>query len=477
MRSLAQAVDLLSEEEITQIHQGALKIVEEVGMVVENEKMLERLGESGARVDRRTKRIFFSRKFVEDFLQGIRENKAVSNKEPREIKKAKAPASGYCLNYLNPETNRVEKNTLSSVIKLTILADYLENCNSIGMIGIPSDVPAPLLPLYGRYICWRYAEKTPSNAYCLWDLEVCPYILELCERVAAMEKRDINNIFRGSIFLISPLKLAEAEASQFVYFWERGYFVNISHMLSAGGTAPVTLSGTLTLALAEDIFISLILKTFFNYPKFKMGTTLAVLDMKTGVYPYGRPEQSLMEIAYSQLKRYYGAEGEGQAGRGSNAKGLDVELGLFTGSNAILNLLCVKNPTVHLGKISVDEIISPVLMVIHNEYLNYLNRLSQGFEVSAETIAFEVIKEVGPGGTFIDHPHTFQYFKKELWSSNLFSSYNLDAYLAGREKSLLDRAKEICFEVWQNYSPRGISEETEQEILKIIEKAKKKLTI
>ena len=470
MKSLCSFYNILSEGEIKAIYKTALKILNEVGVIIDSDKILEVLAASGAKVDKTKSKAFFSENYTEKFMAESVPHEPVIAVDV----KATGGVGGYALNYLNPENHKIERNTLESTKKLIILADKLSNVSNIGLLAIPSDIDPILTPLYGRFLLWRYAEKKNANCYLVWDPKVIPYIIEMCEIMAAYKKKPVKEVFRAGGFLISPLHLSKEEAEQFVFFWQKGLYYNIDTMNSLGGTSPVTIAGTLAVWLAEQIFVNIMNRVFYKKQVLEMGSCIAPLDMRKGIYPYGRPEGQLANIAASQIVRYLKAEGGGSAGGGNSAKGIDIESGLQTGAGAIMRMLTVGVPSMSIGKFSVDEVVSPELMVIHNEFIDHLNRLLAGFEVNEETLAFDVIKEVGAGGMFTDTEHTVEHFKKEIWMPELFSSEMLATWLI-EQKTIIDKAKEVCDKIWKEYSPRGIDEKTENDLLKVIESAKKVL--
>ena len=63
--------NVLSDEEIRLIESGALRILEEMGMEVQNRPLLEILAEFGLPVDFGNGRVRFPRLFVERFLSLI----------------------------------------------------------------------------------------------------------------------------------------------------------------------------------------------------------------------------------------------------------------------------------------------------------------------------------------------------------------------------------------------------------------------
>ena len=58
-------------------------------------------------------------------------------------------------------------------------------------------------------------------------------------------------------------------------------------------------------------------------------------------------------------------------------------------------------------------------MVFHNENLAAISRVLKGVEISDETLALDVIDEIGPEGHFLGHEHTLKHFRKEFFFPKL----------------------------------------------------------
>lgn len=129
----------------------------------------------------------------------------------------------------------------------------------------------------------------------------------MCEAVADELGVGIPEIFHGHIHLISPLKLGHEEARIFTFFAERGLRIGIGNMSSAGGTAPVTLAGAIAIHLAQGMFINILRRAYFGDMRISLGCSISPLDMRTGMYPYGRPEKEMCNVAMAQMARRYGA--------------------------------------------------------------------------------------------------------------------------------------------------------------------------
>ena len=190
--------------------------------------------------------------------------------------------------------------------------------------------------------------------------------------------------------------------------------------------------------------------------------------MRTGMYPYGRPEKELCNIAMAQMARRYGAHFHGHCGH-SDAKRPSVEAGWQKALNSIPTLMVCGQTMISCGLLSVDEVFSPIQLVIDDEIVSHLRRFARGFEVNGETLALDLIKEIGPGGCFLDTEHTARHFHTELWEPRLFSRSMLNAWRQGGMKTDADHATDVYRDIIAREPlPALISDSLERELLDFI---------
>ena len=406
-------IRVLNQGEEDAVHRTALRILDEVGVVVEGEPLLERLAAFGARADLAAQRVTFPPPLVERFIADSEQL------DWEAVEPSVAGVAGvYHGYYLRPETDEFEPWTLPTLLRYLKLAHHLEHTN--GFISVTFQVrgvPEAALEPFFHYLAFKLHGHSAAGAT---DVRRCPCILEMCEAAASELGDDGRKLFRGVIYMISPLKLGHQEAEVFAFFAERGIRTGIGHMLSAGGTAPVTLAGALALNLAQDLFVNLVQRAWFGGRELGLGGSIAPLDMRTGMYPYGRPEQQMCNVAMAQMARRYGVGYGGHCGL-SDAKRPSVEAGFQKALGSIPSLLACGQTSIACGLLSVDEVFSPVQMIIDDEMVGALQRFARGFEVSEETLAFEAIKEAGPGGCFLGTEHTARHHRAELWEPRLFA--------------------------------------------------------
>ena len=472
MHIAGHAYDVMSAQEVDLIHQGALRILGEMGMEVQNRRLLEVLAGFGLRVDSENERAYFPPSLVERFIAD-----SVKYDWEHAQPRVSGSAGVYHGLYHDPASNGLVPWTESALAFYFALARHLPHLDGASMLGCRLPVPALLEPLYERYYCWLYGAEEGGSIYLG---EVCPYLLDLYQVLAGARGVPLEQVFRASVYVVPPLKLGRHEAYQVAYFWERGLRVSIGGGMPAmGATAPVTLAGAVTLNLAEQLALSILNRALFGDNRFSLHCSISVMDMRTAIRPFGRPEMAIANLMTAQLARHYGAAFSGHAGL-TDAKLPSAEAGAQKMLSGIPTLLVGGSLWVDAGLLSIDEVYSPIQMVLDDEMLSALKQFTREFQVSEETIGLGTIFEAGPGGQFLDKPHTARHFRSEHWEPGIWSRHMLRPWLdAGRQLDV-DRARELALEVQAEVqqgglAPPGMPEGVEREVLGVIERARRAL--
>ena len=196
--------------------------------------------------------------------------------------------------------------------------------------------------------------------------------------------------------------------------------------------------------------------------------------MRRGWFPFGRPERGLAILAVGQMAQHYRAAFWGSAIY-NDAKDVGIEAGMQAAFNSIPAIMAGSLGLECFGLTSGAEASSPIQLVIDNEFCGALKRYARGFEVNEETLAFDLIKEVGPGGAFTDQMHTVEHFRTEHWEPAIFAREGLNAWREGDKKVAIDYAREICEKVFAEYHPENITDEVEKQLLDVIKRAENDL--
>lgn len=455
---------VLNEQEISRIVEAAAAILDRTGVLVENDRILEKLGEWGGRVDKAGRRVYFDTKRVETFLQNVK-RVVWGDKKPR----VSATVEIYQGFFLDPVDNAYKGWDEAHFMNTLRLAKALPHISGMLMLGCPlKEAPVDKQPLYERLYCWKYG-ITPGGS--IWDSTLCESLYALHNTYAEETGKPVEEVFHAAVYLISPLKFAAVEAEQFLYFYERGLKVGVGANGTLGGSFPVTVAGALAVHLAENLFIGILNHVFFGTDTLHISTSITAMDMSSGALQYGRPEKSLANIAMAQIARSLGAGFNGHCGL-SDAKQPGCEAGMQKLTSAFFNAAAGGDFYLAAGLLATDEVLSPIQMIFDHEALSSVAHIFKGIEADPEALGLEAIFEEGPGGSYLASEHTAFNFREALWVPSVWSKAMYGVWEGRGRKNDLELARERYLEIIgrQVELPQQISGQTEQKLLKVIHK-------
>ncbi len=459
-RAMRLQPGFLSRSQVQTIHANALRVLDEVGVRVEHAELRHRLESVGGRTGQ-DEMLCFRPADVERLIAQAPKTR-LSERPPR----VGLRVGIYHSRYLDPKTNELLPFNEERLARYIDLARQL-NADGIGMLGVPFAVeglPPGLAPLAEKLYSWKLGCR-PDGSIISTDL--CEPILEMYRCHAASVGRPLEDAFHAAGYLVSPLRLARLECEQLLFFHRHGLRMYIGHMPSQGGTAPVTFAGALTLTLAERIFIFLLQRCLWPEEPFHIDGTPATMDMRSGLSFYGRPEMQRFNVALADLARFYGCSCAGHTGL-TDAKLPSVEAGVQKAAGALITALACGSAAVSGGLLGVDEICSPVQLVLDRDLVDGLKALLIEPQVSDELCALEDIRAVGAGGNFLGTELTVHRFRQELWQSRTWSHHSTSGWsLAGR-KIDLDLAREVVAKHDKGFAGQSyITPEEERELWRI----------
>ena len=142
------------------------------------------------------------------------------------------------------------------------------------------------------------------------------------------------------------------------------------------------------------------------------------MDMRLGSHCYFHGERLFYQSFTGQWARKYGLPVFGTGGI-SDSFGADFQLGAETAISLYGSVLTGQNLIHDLGVIGSGFRNSPEVLAALDEMVGMVKRVTEGVEVNDETLAVDVIDEVGHGGTFLSEAHTRKYGKTELFMPDM----------------------------------------------------------
>ncbi len=438
MNRLRSSVSVLSGDEIERIHVASLRILERTGVKMPERECLAACAEAGAEVDAGAQIVRIPARVMDDALCRMRRevhSDEVPSDEPARLS-GRISTQIYVVDH---RANSRRLGVTDDILKGIALVRKLKNIPTCNAVVVPSDVPAQLSDVVSFQMIYTYSEK-PGGTYVL-----TPFSARHILAMAAEMGREAPFL----LDTVSPLQFQANSLEIAVLFARAKQPVTISPMVMAGGTGPVTLAGTLALANAEALAsLFLIYALSGGMPAY---TSIPhSLDLRTTLCSFGSANQALLGVAVAQLARHYGFIPECNAGL-TDSPVPDFQAGCEKTLTATFAALAGVREVGAQGIAGSDQGFSFEQLVLDNEWLEAYNYVLGGLEVSAETLAEDVISAVGIGGSFLGHEHTAAHMRTSYPYSKLPARDAWETWQARGAKDALARAGEFVEQATAGY--------------------------
>lgn len=154
---------------------------------------------------------------------------------------------------------------------------------------------------------------------------------------------------------------------------------------------------------------------------------------------------------------------------------MDAQSGHEKNMTAMIPALAGSNIIYGMGMIEMGMTISYEQLLIDAEIVRMVRRIMQGITVDELHLAANVIKNVGPGGTFLSQKHTLEYLKEESSQASLFDRRTFDAWLKSGGLDTYHAANKEAKRILETYKPEPLEDEVKLTLRKIIEEAEYEL--
>lgn len=431
---------VLSEAQIRTIHSASLRILEEIGVEVPHEIILQSFHEKGAKVDFEKKRVFIPESLVKWSLDKAGKSYTLYGRDlskKAEFGKGKRnynSISGEAL-WLDEIGGKRRYPVMQDVVSAAKTGDALESITIPGAMADPSDIPV-------NWRCVAVAAemlKNTSKPVTLWfhDRASAKYLVELAAALrGSCEDAEKYPPFYPFFEPISPLRFPFNGIDLLFETAKINLPVPIGPMAQMGLSAPTTIAGTIAQENAEILAGICITQLIREGMPVCYGGICHAFDMATTQMIFCGPEQAIFGVAMTQMGKHYGLPVYVNVGL-TDSKRPDAQAGLEIAATLTLAASAGADIFGHMGICGVDQAASLDMLVLQNEIISYVESVSRKLEIDDETLGISTIMDVVNGGeNFIEHMHTFEHFRKELWFPKLLDRNYYQQWLDAGAKSL-----------------------------------------
>jgi len=470
-------LQLLSREEIEDIHNASLEILENPGLEILSKRALDILKEAGGYVNYEKNRVTIPRELVKEALEKAPKTLTYGARNPEnsfllDKREVHFTTNGYAVFIRDHETGERRYSTQRDLARWAVLADYLDAVHVIWPSLNPTDVPEHMQRLSAVFTCLSNSEKHVEHF--AENGREAQYEIEIAAAIAGgKEELKKNPVISAVQCPIAPLRFDKGLTDAVIEFAKAGIPVVSLSMPVSGLTGPATLAGSLVVNNAE-VLGNVVLSEFAapSAPLIYAGSP-GSMDVKTGAYVEA-PENALLNAALTQLARYYDLPCEISGGSSSSKlpdaqAAYDGAIGFLTTILTGPDLLC------GLGGLDSANTMSPEMLIICNEIIGEALRIARGIQVNDDTLAVDVIRKVGPGGNFLAEKHTLDHLLKEHLAPKISNREPYESWKRNGSKNIVDVSREKIKEILEKHKPIALEKHVQMNIEEIMKRAEAEL--
>jgi len=436
-------LEMLHGALVERIVDEGLTLLERHGVMVENVEALRLLGDAGAAIDIGSQRARLGRKLVEECLASTPSSVTLYDRSGGRSyavggDEVHFDPGSAAVTLLDHDTRTERKASTADLIDFFKLVETLEHFHfqSTGLIAF--DVPAAVADCYRLYVGLCLSEK--------------PFVTGTFRVEAFRPMKDLLAAVRGgegglrskplAIFDACPsppLKWSNLTAQSLVDAARAGIPSELISMGMTGATSPVTIAGTLVQHVAENLCGLAICQVARRGAPVIFGGSPSSFDMRKGTTPMGAIETMMIDAAYAQIGKFLKLPTHAYMAL-SDAKVNDPQAGFETALGAALGALAGVNVISGPGMLDFESAQSFEKLAIDDGICAMVYRLLEGIAQRNDPIALDTFEGFTPGMSFLSHPHTRQWYRKEHIPAGLVDRDPYEAWVTAGRTSIVDKA-------------------------------------
>jgi len=460
----------LSDSDVEQIHQTALRLLAEVGLGDATDSGIEIMTAAGCTLSPQG-RLLYPRALVEDTIAKAGRNFVLHGQDRKHDlepwgKRAYFGTAGAAVNIVDPRTG-YRDSTVQDLYDIGRVVDVMDHIHFFQRAVVPRDVPDPYEMDFNT--CYASVMSTTKHVGSSWvhpDHLVKSF--EMLHAIAGSEQkwRERPFVSQSNCFVVPPMKFA-ADACRCLEVAVRGGMpVLLLSAGQAGATAPAALAGALAQEVAEVLAGLVYVNAIKPGAPAIFGTWCFVSDLRTGAMSGGSPEQALLSSAAGQMANFYQLTG-GTASGMTDSKIPDGQSGAEKALNHALVGNCGVNMIYESAGMHASLLgFSLESLVIDNDIIGAAQRTIKGIEVNEERLSFETIKDVclnGPGH-FLGSGQTLQLMQTEYLYPTVGDRRSPNEWREQGSSDVSDRAARKVAEILATHYPQHVPESVDTEL-------------
>jgi trimethylamine--corrinoid protein Co-methyltransferase len=469
---------MLSQDQLQELFDGVLHVLEVTGLEVQHAEARAILEEAGAWVD--GERVRVPSHLVKKALASAPRSFTIFARDGNPKHNIRiGPGRAHFgpgptpPNFIDIETLERRPYVKDDARIVARICDALPNIDFVESLGTVNDVHHELSASY------EFAEMFPNTSKPIVAWSFGKDDAEDIHQIAIAEAGGQRAFEQRPNYVhycepLSPLVSTEEAMDKLIFCARHRVPVIFTPCPLAGGTAPITAAGIIVQAAAESWMGLVVAQAIQPGLPFFMGGVLSVMDMSAMILSYGAPELALMMAGSTELAHFAGLP-LWQTGGCTDSKTLDEQAALEGSLSCFFSALTGGDLCHDVGYTESGLTGSILQTVMMDEAIGYSRRITRGIEVNEDTLAVDVIHDVGPNGHYLREPHTRRHFRTEFWYPNLCDRRNFEEWDMMGRSTMRDRVIERAHQLLATHEPSPIKPETKEAIARVLAAAEERV--
>ncbi len=416
------SLNILSDDAVERIHTATLDVIESVGVRFPSSQALEIWEAHGATVDRETMVVKAPGHLIEEALKKAPPVYTLAARDPAQDlpldgNHVFVGTDGCGVEVIDLETRQRRRSGWQDVADIARVADYMEQIAFHWVAVSAQDRPPQTRGLHELLAIWQNSTKHVQTESIYASQAEARAAVEMAAAIAggreALRERPILSIMQCTA---PPLGHDGGSLEAGLIAAEAGLPVGFMTMTSCASTAPVTLAGNLVVGNAEVISALALMELAYPGVPIYYAAAQTTMDLRTGGYTGGGPEDFLFGAATNVLADFYNVP-LSMGAFATGAKAPNWQAGIENSLSSFMASLVMSDMLLGVGLLHGSRIWSYEQMLMDCEIFDIVHKMMQGIVVDDSTLALEIIREVGPGGNFLKQKHTKKNMRN-LWVPN-----------------------------------------------------------
>ncbi len=449
MSTVQASFNVLSTEQINDIHNYSLKILQETG-VKTSSSIAMKLFKLRSDVSVVDDRVYFSKEVIDWALSVAPKNIDIVNRngEAAFSLNTNDPSTKFGvgvtnLNYQNPIDDSITEFQAKHVNIAAGLAEELTGYDLLSTPGVIKDVSTKKADL----VCTAKMLASTKKPLLLLvsDEDQFGKVLDLVDSVSANTDMSSSMVYLNPI---TPLVINDDTVEKMQIAIDRNFPVIYSNYGMYGASAPITAASCLALLNAELLAGLVLSQLLKEGAPVVLGSLPAGFDMLSMSSIY-TTQSMLLNAACAEMMQYYKIPHAGTSGSGIGWRG-DVLSGNMLWMNHMTSVLGKSGMAPFVGGNFDSMVFSPEMVVYSDFIINESRKLKQAFEINDETVRTDEIKSIGSGGNFLTSELTLMNMSMDVNSNPIWPNMNLEQWQEQDKPVAETRLKERTIELINN---------------------------